>query len=158
MFQQITNFAATMQEVLDILFWGLLSAVKFLFAAGGLLIKSHRPWYLDLIITTVGGCVGVVVFTYLGAIISKYFERFHLFRIKYKTLKKLVRIMHGYGLLGIAFISPMTISIPVGCIISASFEHDKKRIIRVQIASVIFWSVLLFGLKGMFNINLGNKL
>jgi membrane protein YqaA with SNARE-associated domain len=147
-----------MNEVVEIILMGLLAAVKFLFAAGGLLIRSSRAWYLDMAIVATGGTIGVIVFTYLGAFISKYFQKFHFFRIKYKTLKKLVRIMNSYGMIGIAFISPMTISIPVGCIVSASFEHDKKRIIRLHIASVLFWSILLFGLKGIFDINLGEKL
>ena len=147
-----------MNEVLEVILMGLLAAVKFLFAAGGLLIRSSRPWYLDMIIVAVGGCVGVIVFTYLGAFISRYFARFHLFRIKFRTLRKVARIMDSYGLIGIAIISPMTISIPVGCILSASFEHDKNRIMRLHIFSVLVWSVLLFGLKGIFNINLGEKL
>jgi len=147
-----------MNEVLEIILMGLLAAVKFLFAAGGLLIHSSRPWYMDMLIVAVGGCTGVVVFTYLGAIISKFFSRYHFFKIKYKTLRRLTRIMNSYGLIGIAFISPMTISIPIGCIVSASFEHDKKRIIRLQMASVLFWSILVFGLKGVFHINIAEKL
>jgi hypothetical protein len=147
-----------MNDILEVILLGLLSAVKYLFAAGGLLIKSPRAWYWDMLIVATGGSAGVFFFTYLGAFLSKRLEKYHLFRIKYKTLRKLARIMNSYGLIGIAFISPLTISIPVGCIVSVSFEHDKKRIIRLQIASVIFWSVLLFGLKGIFDINLGSKI
>jgi hypothetical protein len=147
-----------MNDVLEVILVGLLSAVKFLFAVLPLLIKSSRPWYMDMAIVAAGGCTGVFVFTYLGAWISKRLGKYHFFKIKYKTLRKLARIMDSYGLIGIAFISPLTISIPVGCIISASFEHDKKRIIRLHVGSVLFWSILLFGLKGIFNINLGETL
>jgi hypothetical protein len=142
-----------MSEVLKILLMVLLSSVKYVLAVVPLLASSSRAWYLDMSIVMIGGCLGVFVFTYLGVIISKYLERFHFFRIKYKSLKRFIRIKNSYGLIGIAFLSPVLISIPVGCIISASFEHDKKRIIRLQILSVIFWSIFLFGLKGLFNIN-----
>lgn len=132
----------------------LLASVKYAFAALPLLTASSRAWYLDMCIVMAGGTIGVFVFTYLGMIISKYLERYHFFRIKYPSLRRFVRIKNSYGLIGIAMISPILISIPVGCIISASFEHDKGRIIRYQLFSVIFWSVLLFGLKGLFNINI----
>ncbi len=149
-----SNFAKRMNEFTEIAMWFLLSGVKYLFAAGPLLLKSSRAWYFDMIIVSGGGILGVFVFTYLGAALSKYFAQFHLFKIKYKKLKKFVRIKNSYGLIGIAAISPVLISIPVGCIISASFEHDKTKIIRYQVISVVFWSLLLFGLKGIFHITL----
>lgn len=143
-----------MSEIVKILLMILLASVKYAFAALPLLTASSRPWYFDMCIVMAGGIIGVFVFTYLGVVISRYLEQYHFFRIKYKSLKKFVRIKNSYGLIGIALISPVLISIPVGCIISASFEHDKSRIIRYQLFSVIFWSVLLFGLKGLFDINI----
>lgn len=143
-----------MQEFVEIAIWFLVSGVKYLIAVISLLAKSGRPWYIDMLIVGSGGILGVFVFTYLGAALSKYLSRFHLFKFRYKKLKKFVHIKNSYGLIGIAILSPVMISIPVGCIISASFEHDKSKIIRYQMFSVIFWSLLLFGLKGLFNITL----
>ena len=147
-----------MPEVFKIILIGLLASVKYAIVVFPLLATSSRAWYLDMCIVAVGGACGVYVFTYLGAIISKYFEQFHFFRLKFKNLRKFIRIKNSYGLIGIAFLSPVLISIPIGCIISASFEHDKNKIIRLQLMSVIFWSVLLFGLKGLFNINIVKEL
>lgn len=143
-----------MPEILKIILIGLLASVKYAIVVFPLLASSSREWYLDMCIVMVGGSCGVFLFTYLGVIISKYFEKFHFFRIKFKNLRKFIRIKNSYGLIGIAFLSPVLISIPVGCIVSASFEHNKNRIIRLQLLSVVFWSVLLFGLKGLFNINI----
>lgn len=143
-----------MSEIIKILLMVLLSSVKYVLAVVPLLTNSTRAWYLDMLIVIAGGSIGVFVFTYLGVVISKYLERFHFFRIKYKSLRKFIHIKNSYGLIGIAFLSPVLISIPVGCIISASFEHDKKKVIRLQLLSVLFWSLLLFGLKGLFNINI----
>lgn len=143
-----------MGEFIKIFLMVLLSSVKYLFAVLPLLASSSRAWYWDMLIVACGGSIGVLVFTYLGAIISNYFSRFSFFKFKFGKLKKLIRIRNSYGLIGIAFISPMVISIPVGCIISAAFEHDKSIIIRWQLLSVIFWSVLLFGLKGLFHIDI----
>ncbi|MBL7836035.1 MAG: hypothetical protein JNM67_00830 [Bacteroidetes bacterium] len=143
-----------MNEITEIVIWFLLSGVKYLFAAGPLLLNSSRAWYFDMLIVSSGGTLGVFVFTYLGAALSKYLGQFHLFKFKYKKLKKFVQIKNSYGLIGIAIISPALISIPVGCIISASFEHNKSKIIRYQVGSVVLWSLVLFGLKGIFNITL----
>lgn len=144
-----------MSEVLNILLMMLIASVKYVVAVIILLTNSSRAWYLDMCIVIIGGIIGVLVFTYLGAIISNYLEKFHFFRIKYKNLRKFINIKNSYGLIGIAFLSPVLISIPVGCIISASFEHNKSKVIRLQILSVVFWTVLLFSLKGFFNINIG---
>jgi hypothetical protein len=147
-----------MNEIVEIGLFFLLSGVKYLFAVGLLLANSSREWYLDMLIAASGGTLGVFVFTYLGAFVSAYFSRFHFFKIKYKKLKKFMKIKNSFGLMGLALISPMFISIPVGCIISAAFEHNKPKIIRHQLFAVLFWSILLFGLKGLFGINIGKSL
>lgn len=137
-------------SISEILIWFFLSAVKYLFAVTPLIAKSSREWYWDMLIVSAGGCTGVVVFTYLGEIISNYLSKFHFFKIKNSKLRKFIKIKNSYGLIGIAVLSPIVFSIPLGCIISASFEHDKNKIIRYQIISVLIWSIVLFGLKGIF--------
>ena len=144
-----------MSELLEIIGWYLLSSVKFIFAAIPLLAGSSRYWVYDMIIVALGGCTGVFVFTYLGGVISRYFARYHFFRISYKNLRRFVRLKNGYGLIGVALLTPIIISIPVGCILSATFEHDKWRVIRLQTSAVLLWSILLFSLKGLFNVNFG---
>ncbi len=147
-----------MNEVVEIGLWIILSGVKYLFAVLPLLAKSHRHWYWDLLIVSSGGILGVFSFTYLGAYISQYLSRYHFLKMKYPKLKKFIKIKNSYGLIGIALLSPVLFSIPIGCIISTSFEHNKHKILTYQIASVLFWSILLFGLKGLFNIDLSKEI
>ncbi len=142
-----------MSKVLEIIGWTLLASVKFPWAIIPLLASSSRFWLYDFCIIASGGCLGVFIFTYLGRIISKYLERYHFFKISYKNLRRFVRLKNGYGLIGVAFLTPFLISIPIGCILSATIEHDKWRVIRLNCLSVLFWSVLLFGLKGLFGID-----
>jgi hypothetical protein len=143
-----------MNEFFEIAIWFLLSGVKYLFAVLPLLANSQREWYWDMLIVSSGGTLGVFVFTFLGAVLSKYLSQFNLFKFKYKKLRGFVKMKNSYGLIGIAILSPVIISIPVGCIISASFEHDKGKIIRYQMFSVLAWSILLFGIKGLFHIDI----
>lgn len=147
-----------MHEFVQIGLWILLSSVKYLFAVLPLLASSARAWYVDMLIVSIGGTLGVIVFTYLGAFISSYLSKYHFFKIKYPRLKWITKIKNSYGLIGLALISPVTISIPVGCILSAAFEHDKMKIMRLQILSVLLWSIVLFGLKGLFGIDLSTDI
>lgn len=142
-----------MNEFVEIGLWVLLSGVKYLFAVLPLLASSQREWYFDMLIVASGGTLGVYVFTFLGALISARLSRYHFFRIKYPKLKKLIRIKNGYGLLGLAILSPVFLSIPVGCIISTAFEHNKQKVIRYQLLAVLIWSVVLFGAKGLLHID-----
>lgn len=138
-----------MSEFFEIGGWILLSSVKYIVAILTLLAKSSRLWFWDMLIVAVGGSLGVFVFTFLGSVISKFFERFSIFKIKYKNRRRFVYIKKGYGLIGIAFLTPLIIGIPLGCIIASLFEPNKTIVIRLQLASVIFWSVLLFSVKGL---------
>lgn len=138
-----------MSEFFEIGGWILLSSVKYIVAILTLLAKSSRLWLWDMLIVAAGGSLGVFVFTFLGSVISKFLERFSIFKIKYKNLRRFVIIKKGYGLIGIAFLTPLIIGVPLGCIIASLFEPNKAIVIRLQLASVIFWSVLLFSVKGL---------
>ena len=141
-----------MSEFFEIAGWVLLSSVKYIISILTLLVKSPRVWFYDLLIVAAGGSLGVLVFTFLGSAISKYLGRFNFFKIKFKNLRRFVIIKNGYGLIGIAFLSPLVFGIPLGCIISSLFEPDKTKVLRLQLTSVVLWSVLLFGVKGLIRL------
>ena len=136
-----------MTEVFEIAGWMLLSSVKYIVAILTLLAKSPRFWFYDMIIVLSGGVLVVIVFKFLGAAISKYLERFKAFKIKYKNLRRFVLIKNGYGIIGLAFLTPLILGIPLGCIITTIFEPDKAKVLRLQLISLILWSAVLFGTK-----------
>jgi hypothetical protein len=51
------------------------------------------------------------------------------------------------GLLLIAFISPVFISIPVGSLVAASFIKNKLKIVIYLSISVLIWGVFIFMIK-----------
>jgi len=102
-----------------------------------------------MLIVAFGGCIGVTVFTFLGAIISQYFGKFNIFKVSFKNLKRLAIIKKGYGIIGLAFLTPLIIGVPLGCIITTMFEPNKYKVLKLQLTSVILWSVLLFSIKGI---------
>ncbi len=57
--------------------------------------------------------------------------------------RKFVRLWRKYGLIGVAFLTPVIISIPIGTILVNAFEDNKKKIFIYMFFSILFWSVLL---------------
>jgi hypothetical protein len=138
-----------MSEFLEIAGWVLLSSVKYIVVIIALLAKSDRFWFFNFLIVAFGGSLGVFVFTFLGSIISKFFGKFDFFKVKFKNLKRIVHIKKGYGLIGLAFLTPLILGIPLGSIITTLFEPDKSIVLRFQLISVILWSIFLFGMKAL---------
>ncbi len=138
-----------MSDFFEIAGWIFLSSVKYIVVIIALLANSSRFWLYDLLIVAVGGSIGVAVFTFLGSLISKFFERFSFFRVSYKNLRRVVLVKNGYGLIGLVFLTPLILGVPFGCIITTLFEPDKKKIFKMQLTSVILWSIFLFGVKGI---------
>ncbi|NQW42183.1 MAG: hypothetical protein HQ463_01960 [Bacteroidetes bacterium] len=135
----------------------LLASVKYLFAAVPLLM-TNTHWLEGMILCAIGGSIGVVFFTYLGEQITLFFQKKNLFISNFKRKRKFINLKNGYGLIGIALISPIAISIPVGCILSVAISNDRKKVMIYQLLSVVFWSILLFGCKGLFNFDLSKYL
>jgi len=57
--------------------------------------------------------------------------------------RRFVKIWNRYGLMGVAFLTPVIFSIPIGTIIANSLVHNKKKIFLFMFVSILFWSVLI---------------
>lgn len=111
--------------------------------------------YLEtLLITTIGGVIGVIFFFYLSSIImiaiSRFTGRFKKEPSKPKKKrvftwknKLIVKVKREYGLIGLAALTPTILSIPVGTFLAARYFADQKKVITYLSASVIVWSVIV---------------
>ena len=68
-----------------------------------------------------------------------------------KRNRRLVTIFRKYGLLGIAFLTPVLLSIPIGTIVANSFEPKKRKIFLFMFISILFWSTLMVSLFEIFH-------
>ena len=124
----------------------LMSGIKFFVAP--LLAKTFGFTFLEtILVTSLGGVVGVFVFFNLGSKIVHLFPNFFkpnntkrkIFTKKNKFYLKLIR---NYGLFGIAIFSPILISIPIGSFLAARFfENQKTKALTIMCAAVLIWSV-----------------
>ena len=68
-----------------------------------------------------------------------------------KRNRKLVRIWRKYGLFGIALLTPVFLSIPIGTIIANALVDNRKKIIIYMFFSVLFWSLAMTTLFEVFH-------
>jgi hypothetical protein len=68
-----------------------------------------------------------------------------------KRNRRLVSIFRKYGLFGIAFLTPVILSIPIGTIVANSFESNKRKIFLFMFISILFWSTLMVSLFEIFH-------
>ena len=119
-----------------------VSAFKFIFGPlTGYLLKLNL---LETAFFTVTGMMfTVVVITYAGGklrakIIKWFFSKRRIFSPK---TRKIVRIWRSYGVWGVAFLTPLLFSPPIGAAIAVSFGEKKFRILYTMLVSGIFWGI-----------------
>ena len=65
--------------------------------------------------------------------------------------RRFVRMWRRYGLFGVAFLTPVLISIPIGTVIANAFEENKRKIFIYMFFSILFWSVFFTTMFELFD-------
>lgn len=127
----------------------LVSGIKYLIGVSAAMASVHSP-FEGFLLCTLGGLFGAVVVTYSGDQLIHYLRQRARKKNKprfTKSNRRLVRIKKYGGVPIIALLSPIFISIPVGCLFALTFENRRNRIILWMLVSLILWGLLLFGFK-----------
>lgn len=143
-----------MQRFIDYLVVFAMSMFKFIFGCVGGAVRGFS-YFETVLITVLGMMVSVVIFSFFGISIRKWFYR--NFRKKRKVFSKrsrrIVKIWRKYGIVGVAFLTPILFSPIVGTLIAVSFGEDKKRIFFHMLWSATLWAVILSYITTQFNID-----
>lgn len=147
-----------MEQFLEIISVTLTSAVKFA-AAAFLAVPYDWNYWQTLIVTAIGGIIGVFFFFYLSqwimALISSYKNKLYfLFGINASNVasrkkvfnwrnRLIVRVVKTFGLFGIAAITPALLSIPLGTFIAARYFRDKRKVVAYLCLSVVVWAFIM---------------
>ena len=107
---------------------------------------------MALLSSCTGAIFGTVVFTYLFAGILKWWDKFkdkyfkskHPKKVFTKFNRRVIRIKHRFGLIGIALLTPIFLSIPIGAFLAERFYKDKRKVIIYLSVSAIFWCFTLY--------------
>jgi hypothetical protein len=108
--------------------------------------------------TTIGSGISVLIYVYGGTELTRFFRERKIRRqgVKYKkplvfTKKNrfLVKIRKNGGLALVAFLSPVVISLTVGCLLAITFIHNRPKIVTYMIISIFIWGIMIFGGKNL---------
>lgn len=126
----------------------LLSTVKFAFGISAALANGFGFWQM-LFTTALGGSAGVLLFFLFGKKLFAFLRKKGIIKTKKKqrifsrNKRRLVRIKNTYGITGIALLTPVVLSIPVGCLLVARYFPYQRNALLVLLAAVWFWAVSL---------------
>jgi hypothetical protein len=109
-------------------------------------------YVLALLSSCTGAVFGSIIFTYLFAGILKWWDKIkegmfsskHPKKIFTKFNRRVIRIKHRFGLTGIAILTPIFLSIPIGAFLAERFYKDKKKVILYLSISAIAWCFILY--------------
>ena len=135
-----------MSILLKILIVISLSGFKFLIAIPLSAYQYDFNFIQTLIFSIVGGVIGIFLFTALSNKINKLFPKKNkVKRTKKRGIKEAITIKTArkYGVYGIAAITPILLSIPIGTLIALRFFPEKKKTIPILMSSVVIWSLIL---------------
>ncbi|MFM9056857.1 MAG: hypothetical protein ACKOQY_09270 [Bacteroidota bacterium] len=154
-------------KVIQVIF---LSSVKF--AAGPPFAYFGGEQALDpgetFFFCLLGGMLGVLLFTYVSAPILRIEKTIVRMiraikkqkpdketkkRIFTPRNRRIVRIWTRYGLSGIAFLTPVLLSIPIGTLVANHLVHNKRKIIAYMFVSLLFWSIVLTTAFAVLHVN-----
>ena len=116
-------------------------------------IAIYKSNYLLALLSSCSGAIfGTVVFTYLSAGLLKWWDKLkdkwftskHPKKIFTKSNRRVIRIKHRFGLTGIAILTPIFLSIPIGAFLAERFYKDKRKVITYLSISAIFWCFTIY--------------
>lgn len=123
------------------------SMLKFAFGPlGGFVAKLH--FLTTVFVSTAGMMTMVFLFTFFGDWINKnVFGRIRIFRRnkQNQTNPRLTAIWKKYGLMGVAFLTPLILTPIGGTLIAVSSGSPREKIIFYMFVSAAVWSLIFTG-------------
>lgn len=136
-----------MTEIVEILGLVLFSSVKFLFAPSTTYALGYSFWQ-TIIISIVGGWLGVFVFYYAGSWVFDWWSK--ISKSSDKKFSKKNRIIvwfkNDFGVLGIALVLGFA-SIPIVSLLAAKYFRHLGITIYALLVSTVAWAFLLTGIS-----------
>ena len=154
----------------------LISSVKFVWAFPVAQYEYHLTFFETIVITSGGGIIGIFFFAFLSDFIIRFWFRFyhktknHHFTIRFfprfhkkiipqkpvftKTNKRYIKVKQKFGILGISFLTPALLSIPIGTFLAIRFYKRRLLTLVCLSGSVVFWSVVISLMMYYFKIKI----
>jgi len=104
-----------------------------------------------ILVSCIGGIGGSIFYVYLFAAIIKWYDAYKHKKsggkkklIFTKANRRIIKIKHKFGLLGISILTPVILSIPLGAFLAERFYKNKPKVILYLSVCTIFWSFTFY--------------
>ncbi|WP_317898681.1 hypothetical protein [Aurantibacillus circumpalustris] len=111
----------------------------------------ERDFLSVMLVSCGGGIAGNIFFTNLSAAILNAIHNFRLKRglvhrkkVFTRFNRRIITVKQKFGLAGLAFITPILLSTPVGAFLAERFYKDKRKIMIYLSAATLFWGFALY--------------
>jgi uncharacterized membrane protein len=141
-----------------------MSAILFIKGGVPMALGMGFSFFESVTVTSLGGITGTIFFVFLSEKLIANYQKLKRKRIEKKEIAKpkkiftrsnrlIIKTKKRFGLAGIAFLTPLLFSFPLGCFVAVRFFKEKQKIIMYMCASVMFWSVSgYFFYKPIYNL------
>ena len=140
-----------MNDLWQILLVFLLSTVKFVFGSVPWALSLGFSFFKTVTVTSAGGFTGVTFFVLMSEQLvaglkkrkakkSAEHPNEQPKKIFTRKNKMIISVKRRFGLAGIAFLTPLLLSIPIGCFIAVRYFKNKQRVLMYMFCSVLFWA------------------
>lgn len=135
-------------EIIKILTVIGFSATKYMMGVGLVFTYAYN-FFEAMLLTLGGGMLGVFLFSKFSNLLLKYFlpqnpDDPPKTRMGWSR-RTLVKFRSKYGLVGIAFLTPIFLTVPIGTFLANSMTKDKRDVITYMFIAFAFWSVIFNG-------------
>ncbi len=149
-------------DILPIIIVLCCAGSKYIMALGFIVYYDYN-FIESFVLAVTGGMLGIWFFSYFNDVFKKIWQHFFpkkdTGKIVINTKKRLiVKIRQSYGLAGIAFLTPVILTVPVGAIIATTLYKNKIKVYSYMLAAFIFWSLLFCGLYHLLDLDLSSWL
>jgi hypothetical protein len=134
----------------------ILCATFFKMGMPAIVVYFRFDFFYSFIYSVGSGFVGSVVYTYLSYYIIQWWNKIRnrYFNKPEKLFTKrnrfIIKIKNKFGLTGIALLSPVLLSIPLGAFLGEKFFKDKRKVILYLNFFILFWFLVLYILMKFF--------
>lgn len=133
------------EELLKYMSVYLISMVKFI--GGPLAGVSLGLSYLETVLFTAAGMMtSVIIFSFIGRKASRLYSRYRRERRKPvfgRRSRRIVRIWRNFGVVGVAFFTPLILTPVFGTMVAAVFGVPRRQILLHMLWSATMWSFIL---------------
>ena len=141
-----------LKEVLELLGIFGLSALKFGIAGVPAAVFAQLSIFEALTVTISGGFAGTLFFAYLSEWIINLFEKVKRKHFPVsgtakkftKTNRLIIYLKTKMGLAGLAIVTPLLLSIPLGTFLAIRYYSNKQKIITYMFISIFAWAIILY--------------